>query len=188
MSDLVCGDIDAHDSSWDDYASTDPCGSAQNYWMEAQSNVVLNDGSPTRAARGNQSAGISASDASMADTVMAHRFSCENIPEHGLDHFPSLNIWDKDIKVEGDHTRRRSNNPNADRPLIHKCLDNGIYAVLSVGSQSKRLEALCNLLKRAETEAVPKTQTSYTESPHPPFLSPQSHPTRAAEGGVHVSP
>ena len=30
------------------------------------------------------------------------------------------------------------------------------------------------------------TRTSYTESSHPPFLSPKYHPTRAAEGGVHV--
>ena len=68
-------------------------------WMEAHSKVVLNDGSPTRAARGEQSAGISTPDVSQEDMAMAHRFSCETIPELGTGHLPLLLIWDKDIKV-----------------------------------------------------------------------------------------
>ena len=48
---LVCGDINAHHSSWDDNVSTDPRHSALHGWMGAHSKVVLNDGSETRAAR-----------------------------------------------------------------------------------------------------------------------------------------
>ena len=40
-------------------------------WMEAHSKVVLNDGSKTRAARNDQSAGISTSHVSLVDTVIA---------------------------------------------------------------------------------------------------------------------
>ena len=82
---------------------------------------------------------------------MAHRFSREIIPVLGSDQLPLLFIWDKDIEVERVHARRRPNYSKADWPLFHKCLDNSIHAVLSVGSL---LEA-CYLLKRAETEAVP---------------------------------
>ena len=73
--------------------------------------VVPNDGSPTRAARGDQSAGITTPDVSLVDTAMAHRFSWETIPELGLDHHPLLLIWDKDIKVERVRTRRPPTTP-----------------------------------------------------------------------------
>ena len=49
-----------------------------------------------------------------------------------------------------DHTRRRPNYPKADYLFFCKCFDKGIYAVSSVGSLSKRLVALCDLLRRAE--------------------------------------
>ena len=86
---------------------------------------------------------------------MAHRFSWEAISVLGSDHLPLFLIRDKDIKVERVNTRRRPNYPNADWSLFHKCFDNGIHAVLSVGSLSKLLEAFWNLLKMAESEAVP---------------------------------
>ena len=79
--------------------------------MVAHSKVVLNDGSPTRAMRGDKSAGISRPDVSLVETDMASRFSWETIPVLGTDHLPLLFIWDKDIKVECVHTRRRSNYP-----------------------------------------------------------------------------
>ena len=85
---LVCGDFNAHCSSWDDHASTDARGSALHDWMEAHSRVVLSDGSTTRAARGDKSAGISTPDVSLVDTVMVHRFSSEAIPELGSDNLP----------------------------------------------------------------------------------------------------
>ena len=72
---IVCGDFNAHHSSRDDYVSTDPRGSVHHDWMKAHSKVVLSDDSPKRAARGDQSGGISMPDASLVDTVMAHRFS-----------------------------------------------------------------------------------------------------------------
>ena len=56
--------------------------------------------------------------------------------------------------MERDKTRRCSNYPKADWFLFRKCLDNCINAVLSVGSLSIRLEALCNFLDRVEAEAV----------------------------------
>ena len=123
--------------------------------MEAHSLVVLTDGSPTRAVRGDLSAGISAPDISLVDMVMAHCFSWEAIPELGSDLLLLLLIWDKDIKVEHVHTRMHPNYPIADCPLLHKCLDNSIHVVLSVGSLSRLLDAFCYLLKRAESEAVP---------------------------------
>ena len=138
VSGLVCGDINAHHSSWDDYVSTNPRGSALHDWMKAHSKVVISDGSPTRAARGEQSAGISTADVTLVDTVIAHRFSWETIPERGSDHLPFLLILNNDIKVERVHIRRRPNYPNADWLLFHKYLDNSIHAVLSVGSLSKR--------------------------------------------------
>ena len=117
--------------------------------------VVHSDGSPTRSARGDQSDGISTSDVSLVDPAMADRFSRENISELGSDHLPLLPNWDKDIKVERDHTIRRPNYPKVDWPLFHKCLDDDIHGVLSVGFLSKRLEAFCNLLCSTEAEAVP---------------------------------
>ena len=89
---------------------------------------------------------------SLVNTVIANLFSWETIPELGSDHLLSLLIWGDDIKVEHDHTRRRTNYPKADLLLFRKCLDNGIHAVKSDGSLSKHLEALCNLLKRTEAE------------------------------------
>ena len=59
---LACGDFNAHHSSWDNYVSTYHRGSTLHDRMQAHSRVVLNDGSPTRAARGDQSAGISTPD------------------------------------------------------------------------------------------------------------------------------
>ena len=144
---LVCGDFNAHHSSWDDYVSTYLRGSNIRDRVEAHSKFVLIDGSPTRAASGDQCALISMPDVSLVDTVMAHRFSWETIPEFGSYHIPLLLIWDKDIKVKYIHTRRRPNYPKADWPLFHKCLDDSIHAVLSVGFLSKRLEAFCSLLK-----------------------------------------
>ena len=125
---------------------------------------MLNDGSPTRAARGDQSAGISTPDVSLVDTAMAHRFSLETIPELGSDHPPLLLIWDKDIKVERVHTRRHPNYPIADWPLYHKCLNNCIHAVLLVKSLSKSLEAFGNPPKRAESETVPVKAVSKRET------------------------
>ena len=86
---------------------------------------------------------------------MADRFSWKTIPELATDNLPLLLIWGEDIKVESAHTRRRPNYPNADWPTFHKCLDNGIHEVSSVGFLFKRLEALCKLIKLAEAEAVP---------------------------------
>ena len=114
--------------------------------MEAHSKVVQNDGSPTRATKGDQS-GISMPDVSLVDTAMAHRFSWETIPELGSDQLPLLLICDKDIKVKHVHARRRPDYPKIDWPLFHKWLDNNIHAMLSVGSMSKHLEVFCNLLK-----------------------------------------
>ena len=163
--DLICGDFNAHDCSWDHYVSTDARGSALCNWIEAHSKVVLSDGSPTSVARGEQSGGMSTPDLSLVDTLMAGRFSWETIPELGSEHLPLFLIWYKDIKVERVHTRRRPNYPKADWPLFHKCLDDGMHAVLSVGSLSKSLEAFCNLLERAESEAVPIKMVRKREIP-----------------------
>ena len=71
--------------------------------MEAHTKAVLRDDYPTGAARGDQSTAISTPDVSLVDTVMAHRFSWDAIPERGLDHLPLLLIWYKDIMVERDN-------------------------------------------------------------------------------------
>ena len=131
--------------------------------MEAHSKVVLNGGSQTRATRGDQSAAISTPDASLVDMAMAHHFSWETIPELGSDHVQLLLIWDKYIKVEHVHTRRRPNYPKADLPLFHKCFDNNINAVLSDEPLSRR--ALCILLKRADSEAIPIKAARKKETP-----------------------
>ena len=143
---LVSRDFNAHHSSWEDYVCTDPRGSARHDCMEAQSMVVLNYSTPTRTANGDKSAGIGTSVVSLVDTAMAHRFSWETISEHGSDHLPLLLIWDRDIKVERVHAKRRPNYPKEDLAFFHECLDDSIHAVLSVGSLSKRLEAFYNLL------------------------------------------
>ena len=91
---LICGYFNAHHSSWDDYVSTDPRGSMLHDWMEAHSKLALSDGSPTRVARGDQSAGISTPFVSLVDTAIAHHFSWETIPELGSDHLPLFLIWD----------------------------------------------------------------------------------------------
>ena len=98
--------LGTHNYSWDEYVSTDPHGSEIHDWMEAHSKIVLNDGSPTQAARGDQSAGISMPDVSPVDMVMAERFSWETIPDLGSHHLLLLLIWDKDLKVERDHNRK----------------------------------------------------------------------------------
>ena len=72
---FVCGDFNAHRSSWDDYVSTDPRGTALHDWMKAASISLSNDGSPTRAARYDQCAEISTPDVSLVDLVMDNRFS-----------------------------------------------------------------------------------------------------------------
>ena len=79
--------------------STDPRRSTLHDWMLAHSKVVLSDGSPTRAARGDQCAGINTPDVSLVDTAMDHRLSLETIPELGSDHILLLLIWDEYIKV-----------------------------------------------------------------------------------------
>ena len=146
---LVRGDFNAHHSSLDDYVLTDPRGSTLHDRMEAHSKVVLNDGSLTRAARGNQSTGNSTPDATLVNTVMAHRFSWKTIPALGSDHLTLLLIWDMDIMADRFHTRRRPKCSKLDWPHFLNILDKIIHAVLSVGSQSKRFEAFCNLLNRA---------------------------------------
>ena len=95
-SSVVYGDFNAHHSSWNEYVSTDR-GSALYYWMERHARVLRNEGSPTRAARCDKSAGISAPDVSLVDTVMADRFTLETISELGSDHFPLLFKWGEDI-------------------------------------------------------------------------------------------
>ena len=100
-------DFNAHYSSWDDYVSTDPRGSALHIWMVAHSKVVLIDGSATQSAMSDESSGIGTLDVSLVDTVVAHRFSWEAIQELGSDHLQLLLIWDKDIKEERVHARRR---------------------------------------------------------------------------------
>ena len=126
---LVCGDFNAYHSSWDDYVSTDPRGSALHDWMNAHTKVVQTDVSPTRAAVSDHDAGISTSDVSLVDAVMAYRFSWKTIPELGSDHLPLLLIRDRDIKVKRVHARRRPNYPKSYWPLFHKCLDNSIHVV-----------------------------------------------------------
>ena len=143
--DLVCVDFNVHSSSWDYYVSTDLWGSALRVWMEAHLKVLLIDGSPTRAVWCDKSAGVSMPDVSLVDTVMSYRFSWETISELGSGHLPLLLIWAEDIKVERDHARRRPNYPTADCLLFRKCFRNGIHAVSSVRSLSKRLETYCNL-------------------------------------------
>ena len=144
-----------HHSSWDNYVSADRRVSALIDLMKAHSRVVLSDGSPTRAARGDQNAGFRTPDVTLEDTAMAHRFSWEAVPELGSDHLPLMPTLDGDIKVERVNTRRRPNYPKAYWPLFHKCLDNIIHAVLLVGSLSERLEAFCYLMGRADSETVP---------------------------------
>ena len=57
--------------------------------------------------------------------------------------------------MEHVHTKRRPSYQNADWLLLRNCHDNGIHAVSSVGSPSKRLEASCSLHYRGEAVAVP---------------------------------
>ena len=133
--------------------------------MEAHSKVVLSDSSPTRAARRDQSAGNSTPDVSLVDTVMAHRFSWETIQELGSDRRPLLLILDKDIKVERVHARIRPNYPKVDWPLFHKCLDNSIHTVISVVSQSKHVEAICDLLIGQRQRPSPSRRSADTRSP-----------------------
>ena len=73
--------------------------------------VVINDGTPTRAARGDQCAGISTPDDWLVETAMTYRFSWETIQELGSDHIPLLLIWVKDIKEECVLSRRRPKYP-----------------------------------------------------------------------------
>ena len=75
---LVCMDVNAHPRNWDDHISTDRRGSALHDWMEVHSKVVFNDGSPTQAARCDQSAGVSTKNVSLVATVMVDCFSWEN--------------------------------------------------------------------------------------------------------------
>ena len=89
--------------------------------MEAHSDVVLHDGSPSRSARGDQCAGISSPDVSLEDALMAHHFSWEAIPELVSDNLSLLLSRDKDNKVERVHARRRPNYNKADWPLFHLC-------------------------------------------------------------------
>ena len=81
---------------------------------------------------------------SLVDTLMADRFSWETVSQLGSDHLLLMLVLGEDIKVECDHTSKL---------LFRKCLDNGIHVVTSVVSLSKRLEAFCNLQKKAE--AIP---------------------------------
>ena len=89
---FVCWDFNAHHSYLDDLVCTDPRVSARHDRMEPYSKVVLNDGSPTRAVRGDQSAGISTististiitistPNVWMVDAAMDDRFSWVTIP------------------------------------------------------------------------------------------------------------
>ena len=145
--------------------SLDHRGSVRHHWMDVRSMVELNEGSPARTASGDQNAGISILDVSLEYAAMNHRFSWETIPEFGSNHLPLLLIWDKDIKVEHVHTWRRSTYQKTDRPLFHKCIDNRINAVSSVGSLPSRLEAFCILPERAMSKAVPNKAVRRREIP-----------------------
>ena len=92
---------------------------------------MLNDGSLSRAAMGDQSDEISMTDVSLEDTVLDHRFSLKTIIVLGSNRLLLLLIWDKNIKVERVHTRIRPSYPKADLPLFHKCLDNSAIYYIS---------------------------------------------------------
>ena len=135
---LVCGDFNAHHSSFYDYVYADPQGSALLNWMEAHSKAVLSDGSQTR--------GLT----KVLESV--HRISfwlirLWLIASHGKP-FQSLAQttsccflcgigtlwWSVTIPIDAPSTPKRIG-------LFHKYLDNGIHAVSSVRSMSKGLEA-----------------------------------------------
>ena len=65
-----------------------------------------------------------------------------------------MSICDEDIKVERVIPKRRPGYDKSDWLLYRNSLDNDIHAVSSIGSLSKRLEAFCSLLQRAEAEVV----------------------------------
>ena len=161
----VCGECSAHHSFWGNCVSMDPRGSAHQDWMEAHSKLLLNDGSPTRIASYDQSAGIFTPHVSLVDTLLADRFTWKTIPELGSAHLPLLPILGVDIKLERDHTRRRTNYPKANWLLFHKSLENGIHSVSSVGSLTKRLEAFCSLRKRSRQRPSASKRSAKGRSP-----------------------
>ena len=87
---LICGDFNAHHPVWDDVARSDDRGTALFQWVEDNSKLVLNDGTPTRASRNNQGPGFSSSDITLVDADAANSFDWSVLNELNSDHFPVL--------------------------------------------------------------------------------------------------
>ena len=76
-SSIICGDLSRHSASRDSFAKVDPSGTAIYSWLVDNSKVVLNDGSPTRALRAENGAGVSVTDFTFVDVTIANRFLLE---------------------------------------------------------------------------------------------------------------
>ena len=106
---LICGDFNTHHFVWDDVPWSDERGTTLFQWAEDNSELVLNDGTPTRAFRNNQSPGFSSPHIISVDADEANSFDWSVLNKLNSDHFLVRIKGNQEVGYENKKFRTRPN-------------------------------------------------------------------------------
>ena len=162
---VICGDLNAHHVSWDEYAKGMPRGAELYNWVEENEMAVLNDGKSTRAARFQQGCGLSAPDITIVNSEAADRFSWQPLNELSSDHSPILIKWNQLVKTERAQRGVRPNFQKADWNLFRTRFAEYQPLLEAVTDPATKLKTFVDCVQKAAAIAVPQNVCRKKETP-----------------------
>ena len=162
---VICGDLNAHHVSWDEYAQGMPRDAELYNWVEENEMAVLNDGKLTRAARFQQGCGLSAPDITIVNSEAADRFSWQPLNELSSDHSPILIKWNQLVKTERMQRRVRPNFQKADWNLFRARLAEYQPLLEDVRDPATKRKTFVDCVQKAAAIAVPQKVCRKKETP-----------------------
>ena len=151
---VICGDLNAHHMSWDEYAQGMPRGAELYNCVEEIEMAVLSDGNPTRAARIKQMCGLCAPDITIVNSEAADRFSWQPLNELSSNHSPILIKWNQLVKTERAQRRVRPNFQKADWNLFRARLAEYQPLLEAVTDPATKLKTFVDCVQKAAAIAV----------------------------------
>ena len=162
---VICGDFNAHDVSWDEYAQDMPRRAELHNRVEENEMAVLNDGKPRRAARFQQGCGLSAPDTNIVNSEAADCFSWQPLNELSPDHSSILIKWNQLVKTERARRRVRPNYLKADRNLFRARLAENQPLLEAVTDPATKLKTFVDCVQKAAAIAFPQKVCRNKETP-----------------------
>ena len=142
-----------------------PRGAELYNWVEENEMAVLNDGTPTRAARFQQGCCLSIPDITIVNSEAADRFSWQPLNELSSDHNPILIKWNQLVKTARAQRKVRPNFQKADWNLFRARLAEYQPLLQAVTDPATKLKTFIDCVQKAAAISVPQKVCRKKETP-----------------------